>query len=186
MPESRHERLAAELTEWSHGAPKDPDQLLLSAEYRAFLRERGASALERDGGPEHLTASCFVVTRDLARVLLAFHRKAGRWLQLGGHIEDSDVSVAAAARREAREESGIPDLELLDEHPVDLDRHTLVGSFGRCRVHWDLGYVAVLDAPLPPVASAESEAVAWWSLAELAEHDAELHARVARALAGLR
>lgn len=92
MTGERGTRLAGELREWDAGALAD-----LRDEYLAFLEQRGESALERDGGPEHVTASCFVLSPNLAQVLLCFHRKGRFWVQLGGHVEPGDGSVAAAA-----------------------------------------------------------------------------------------
>ncbi|MBF4463040.1 MULTISPECIES: NUDIX hydrolase [unclassified Rathayibacter] len=150
----RSDRLADEL----RGLPDSP----LRDDYLAFLREYGAQALDRDLGPEHLTASCFVFSPDLSRVLLCFHGKGRFWVQLGGHIEPADASVAEAAVREAREESGIVALRLLAVAAVDIDRHALGTGFGRCLRHWDVGYAAVADPSEPLVVSQESGDVAWW------------------------
>ena len=74
------------------------------AAFLGFARTHGDAALWKSGGPEHLTASCFVLSPDLGQVLLTHHRKGGFWVQLGGHLEPTDTSLADAARREAREE----------------------------------------------------------------------------------
>ena len=58
----------------------------------------------------HFTVAVFVVHRGC--VLLHYHRKLGKWLQLGGHA-DGDPDVRGAALREAREESGLASLRLL-------------------------------------------------------------------------
>jgi 8-oxo-dGTP pyrophosphatase MutT (NUDIX family) len=149
---------------WS---PIAPTQVRLRDEYQVFVRHLQAAAVDRDVGHEHLTGSCFVLTPDLSRVLLCFHRKGQFWVQLGGHVESRDESVAAAAYREAREECGITDLRPLGTMPVDLHRHRLSSSFGTCRVHWDVGFVAFADVDAVPVVSAESEAVAWFSVDRL-------------------
>lgn len=59
------------------------------------------------------TVAIFVV--DGGRVLLVHHRRLGRWLPLGGHIE-LDEDPETAARREAQEESGL-EIELVGERP---------------------------------------------------------------------
>jgi 8-oxo-dGTP pyrophosphatase MutT (NUDIX family) len=155
-------RLSAELAGWSPGTA---DQRALKSEYQRFLAEAGAAAVERDLGRVHVTASAFVFTPDLRDVLLCLHRKAGFWVQLGGHVEPTDGSVAAAARREAQEEGGIADLVALGDTPLDLDRHELGAGFTRCDVHWDVGYAFVATGV--PSASDESEAVGWWSVDRL-------------------
>lgn len=98
-------------------------------EYLRFLNAAGDAALRRNGGPEHVTGSCFVFSPAFDHVLLCFHRKGQFWVQFGGHIETKDASVADAAQREAREESGIGDLLLLSPAIVDLDRHDLHAGF---------------------------------------------------------
>ncbi|ROS79124.1 NUDIX hydrolase [Cellulomonas sp. PhB143] len=159
--------LAATLEKWS---PLDPDQAELCDEYVAMLRASEAdapgqdTALRRDGGPEHVTGSCFVLSPDRSRVLLCFHRKGQFWVQLGGHVERDDASVADGAFREAWEESGIDGLVPWSRDPADLNRHALPGAFGRCRVHWDVGYVVVAPHDAVPVVSDESEDVAWFGV----------------------
>ncbi|MCC6231702.1 MAG: NUDIX domain-containing protein [Verrucomicrobiales bacterium] len=62
-----------------------------------------------------------LVVRD-HQVLVILHRKLGRWLPLGGHIElDEDPEIAAL--REAKEESGL-DVELLGERPPTTEPGT--------------------------------------------------------------
>ncbi|MGV8858147.1 NUDIX hydrolase [Rhodoglobus sp.] len=129
--------------------------------YLSFVTAGGSDVLKRDGGPEHVTASCFVFSPDFERVLLCFHRKGQFWVQFGGHIEPQDASVADAALREAREESGITDLTLRSDVIADLDRHELHGGFA-CAAHWDVGFVAVAAPDVDFAASEESEDVRWF------------------------
>ena len=149
---------------------------------RAYLEhlDRHVDGVWRDGPPEHLTSSCFVVDAGAERVLLTLHRKGGFWVQPGGHCEPGDRDLGQAALREAREETGIEDLTLLPG-PADLDRHALSAAFGRCREHLDVAYVAVAPADAVPVASAESDDVAWWPLTGLPDGVvADLPPRLAR------
>jgi 8-oxo-dGTP pyrophosphatase MutT (NUDIX family) len=139
-----------------------PDPVARGA-FVVFVCTHGEDALRKDGGPEHLTASCFVLTPDLGQVLLTHHRKGRFWVQLGGHLEPGDVSLADAARREAREESGLDDLELLSDRVVDLDRHALHGGFS-CAAHWDVGFVALAPPDATVGVSAESLDVRWFGV----------------------
>jgi 8-oxo-dGTP pyrophosphatase MutT (NUDIX family) len=113
--------------------------------------------------PAHLTASALVLDATGERVLLTLHRKGGFWGQFGGHCEPGDQRLADAALREAREESGIADLLLAGDEPVDLDRHALSGAFGSCREHLDVRYAAVAPAGAEPVVSHESHDVVWFA-----------------------
>lgn len=129
--------------------------------FAAFVREHDDAAFRRDGGPEHVTGSCFVFSPGFDRVLLTHHRKGGFWVQFGGHVEDGDRSVAATALREGREESGIAGLELRSGAIVELDRHDLHGGFA-CSAHWDVGYVAVVPDDAMVTVSDESLDVRWF------------------------
>jgi 8-oxo-dGTP pyrophosphatase MutT (NUDIX family) len=115
----------------------------------------------RDG---HVTASAFVVDVWSRRAAIVHHGLAGRWLQPGGHLEVGDVDVAAAAAREAVEETGL--VVAIDPRPLRLDIHPV-----KCRLadgskgpstHFDIGLLA-LTLPGAPTRPA-SDPVAWWPL----------------------
>lgn len=77
--------------------------------------------------PGHFTASAFVVSADGSRVLLILHGKLNIWVQPGGHIDDEDPHVLAAALREAAEETGITkdQLDLVGDGLFDVDIHPI-------------------------------------------------------------
>lgn len=128
----------------------------------AYLRAlTDGTAVFKAGPPVHLTASCIVLDDPGENVLLTMHTKARAWLQFGGHIEQTDDSLHAAAAREVREESGIETVRV-DTGIVELHRHSLGARFGRCEAHLDVRFVGWVDPGTEPVCSAESLDVRWW------------------------
>ncbi|MDF4005000.1 NUDIX hydrolase [Luteibacter sahnii] len=115
----------------------------------------------------HFTGSAWLVSDDGERVLLMHHRKLGRWLQPGGHA-DGDDDLSRVALREAEEETGLVDLEVLPGI-FDLDRHRIPAR-GHEPAHWhyDVRYVVVARGAETFVANEESLALAWHPVRDLA------------------
>ena len=118
----------------------------------------------------HLTGSAFVVDAH-GRVLLTYHRKLQRWLQVGGHTEPHEFDVADAALREAREESGLTDLVFhpaQGRRPIDVDVHRIPGRTKEAgHDHLDLRYVIFAPTPEAIVCSDESEDLRWFPLRDM-------------------
>ena len=76
-------------------------------------REMAASTADPwlRSNPLHVTASAVIVHPDSGRVLLRWHQRQQAWLQVGGHGDPGESDPLAIALREAREESGLADLE---------------------------------------------------------------------------
>ncbi|MFI8518672.1 NUDIX hydrolase [Streptomyces sp. NPDC085481] len=116
-------------------------------------------------GAGHLTSSALVIDPSRERVLLTLHKKLGMWLQMGGHCEPGDETVAAAALREATEESGITGLTLLPGGPVRLDRHPIPAP---CHWHLDVQYAALAPPGAVAEISDESLDLRWYGYDEVA------------------
>ncbi|MEV6021295.1 MULTISPECIES: NUDIX hydrolase [unclassified Streptomyces] len=114
----------------------------------------------------HLTASALVVDPSRGRVLLTLHRKLRMWLQMGGHCEPGDATLAEAALREATEESGVEGLTLLPGGPVTLDRHPIPAP---CHWHLDVQYAALAPAEAVEAISDESLDLRWFAYDEVAD-----------------
>lgn len=140
--------------------PAEEGQRALRQAFLGFLAAR-PDGCARSCAPGHLTASAVVLSADGTHALLTLHPRVGRWVQLGGHCEERDTGLAAAALREATEESGIADLEI-DPTPLHLDVHPITCSLGTPTRHFDVRFLLRAPAGATPVRSAESADLAWW------------------------
>ncbi|MFB6992327.1 MULTISPECIES: NUDIX hydrolase [unclassified Streptomyces] len=145
-------------------SPLDPAQEALRQVYLDHLAEH-PDGMWKACGAGHLTASALVVDPERGRVLLTLHRKLRMWLQMGGHCERQDTTLAAAALREATEESGISGLTLLAGGPVTLDRHRIPAP---CHWHLDVQYAALAPAGATEQISDESLDLRWFAYDEVA------------------
>lgn len=124
----------------------------------AFLAEHpGAAARSEVAG--HLTGSALVVDAASERTLLMLHRKLGRWFQPGGHA-DGDANLAAVARREAQEETGIAGLRVVVP-AVDVDVHRVEPPGEAPHLHLDTRFVVVAPPGAAEHANEESLALRW-------------------------
>lgn len=159
---TRVEALAAELRRY-----RAADELEM-AHHRGVLELLGAgepSFLRGSFEPGHITASLFIVDANW-RLLLHRHKRLGRWLQMGGHVEPGETTLEAALR-EGSEESGLADLEIVGG-VIDVDVHAIPAGKGEPdHRHFDVRYVARTRTPETiTIDPAESEALAWFHLAD--------------------
>ncbi|MDG4802822.1 NUDIX hydrolase [Micromonospora sp. WMMD980] len=150
-----HADAVAELSRWTATSPA----AAANADRTLALLAAGPVAMSRGHRPGHVTASALVLDPTGGRVLLCLHRKLRRWVQLGGHCEPGDRTLAGAALREATEESGIAGLTL-DPTPIDVDVHPVACQGGS--LHYDVRYAVFAPAGAIERTSDESEALGWF------------------------
>lgn len=160
--ESLHASATELLTAWK---PEPGSDASLREAMLAFLGSAPRGCL-REHEPGHITASALVFSHDGREILLTLHPRVGRWIQLGGHCEETDETVAAAALREATEESGIADLRL-EPGLHGAQAHPITCSLGVPTRHLDLLFRVTAPPGAVPVRSAESTDLRWWPVDDL-------------------
>lgn len=146
-------------------ADEDLGQRGIREAYLGFLASN-PEAMYRPNVAGHLTASAVVVQPDGRAVLLTLHPRVGAWLQLGGHCERGDQTMAGAALREAAEESGIAGMSI-DPVPLHLDVHPITCSLGVPTRHFDVQFLVIAPAGAQAIRSDESLDLRWFTADEL-------------------
>jgi 8-oxo-dGTP pyrophosphatase MutT (NUDIX family) len=156
--------------------------------------------------PLHVTASALVVHPSTDRVLLRWHAKQQRWLQVGGHGDPGERDPWLVARREAEEETGLTDLTPLDSRTghgfgAETARFRTQNEVGPpifqvtvvsvnpaagepAHEHADIRYLLRTDRPDEAPAEREGVALRWFSLAEALDVADEGLARLLRRIPG--
>jgi len=133
-------------------------------------------------GEHDLTTSAFIVRLDMREpaIMLHRHKKLGKWIQFGGHVEVNETPWQAVSH-EIVEESGyaMSQLQLLQPamrppiisdttfHPQPLAIHTHPFK-GLDHFHTDITFAFVTrEAPLHAVADGESSIIQAFTAGEL-------------------
>ncbi|WP_319463074.1 NUDIX hydrolase [Micromonospora sp. RTP1Z1] len=150
-----HADAAAVLAGWTPTGPAAGE----ARDRTLDLLAAGPVAMSRGNRAGHVTASALVLDPTGGRVLLCLHGKFRKWVQLGGHCEPGDRTLAGAALREATEESGIAGL-LVDPVPIDVDIHPVSCRGGS--LHYDVRFAVFAPAGATEQVSDESAALGWF------------------------
>ena len=167
--------------------PADDEEAADLERLRAMLRSE-AEPWSR-AIPMHVTGSALVVHPASQRVLLRWHAKQERWLQVGGHGDPGEDDPFVVALREAEEETELPDLRPFPDRRLFQVAIVPVNPTPNepAHEHADLRYLLATDRPddVPP--EVEGVPLRWWTFAEAHEvADAGLARLLRRAEAAVR
>ena len=118
--------------------------------------------------PLHVTGSALIVHPDSGRVLLRWHPRQQAWLQVGGHGDPGEDDPLTIARREAAEETGLPDLAPWPDRQL---RHVVIVSVPArgadpAHEHADVRFLLATRAPDAIVPETPDAPLRWLTLAE--------------------
>jgi len=118
----------------------------------------------------HITASGFVLSADHKKLALVKHKFLNRYLQPGGHVEESDQNVLAAALREILEETDIQSCRHLPYHadpqlPMDIDTHEIPANpkkYEPKHLHHDFRFLFCVESDVEPTGATNGESRWIW------------------------
>ncbi|MBQ7888081.1 MAG: NUDIX hydrolase [Clostridia bacterium] len=147
-------------------SPKDGREEREKAIMLDLIAKVGDGILTRGNDFCHMTASSIIVSRDRKRTLMAFHKIYNSWAWTGGHA-DGESDFEAIARREAQEETGVMNLQLLGGGPASIEilpvwAHIKKGKHVGSHLHLNVSYLFEADENQTlRVAEDENSAVGW-------------------------
>ena len=115
----------------------------------------------------HVTGSAWIVDKSRQFTLLTHHRKLDKWFQTGGHC-DGDSDVLNVALKEAREETGLVDIQVINSAIFDLDIHEIPERKGVPKhLHYDVRFLLEGNMDQPLIVSSESSDLAWVEISKV-------------------
>jgi 8-oxo-dGTP pyrophosphatase MutT (NUDIX family) len=156
------------LDELNNYQPVDADELAFKSRFITLI-ENFDNAASRDLLHGHLTGSAWIVNSKMSHALMTHHAKLDKWLQLGGHA-DGDFNTKNVALREAKEESGLTSVRILQSTIFDIDIHEIPARGKEpAHEHFDIRYLISADKSESVVKNHESKAISWIPLNQLNE-----------------
>lgn len=117
----------------------------------------------------HITGSAWIVDKSRQFTLLTHHRKLDKWFQTGGHC-DGDSDVLNVAMKEAKEETGLTDIQAISHDIFDIDIHEIPERKGVPKhLHYDVRFLLEADMNEPLIMSSESSDLAWIELSKVSQ-----------------
>lgn len=168
----------------SHLSEDNQTQIEIVRLFYNFIVEN-PNCCSRENPSGHVTGSALVVNSDFSKVLLTYHAKLKKWLQLGGHADGNHI-IHEVALQEAVEESGITKLNFIDvmnfPHapenkdffiPFDLDMHFIPERISEPgHFHYDFRYLLRAEEEAF-IISPESLDLKWIPISEVDQYTNE-------------
>jgi 8-oxo-dGTP pyrophosphatase MutT (NUDIX family) len=163
--------------------PTDPQEIIFTQQITTFVNEN-PDCFERSLLIGHVTGSAWIVDNSRQFTLLTHHRKLDKWFQTGGHC-DGDSDVLNVALKEAQEETGLSDIQVINPNIFDIDIHEIPERKGiPAHLHYDVRFLFQANMDEPFTVSSESTDLAWVELSEVSKlNNSESIMRMVRKIA---
>ena len=127
--------------------------------------------LTRNNEIGHFTSSCWIVNKEKTKVLMVYHNIYDSWSWTGGHA-DGDSNLLHVSLKEAKEETGLKNVEPLNENIFSLeiigvDGHMKKGQYVSSHMHLNITYLLCADeSQTLHIKEDENSGVKWFDLDE--------------------
>jgi 8-oxo-dGTP pyrophosphatase MutT (NUDIX family) len=148
--------------------PFTPEETQFKQQMIEFVNQN-PDCFERSLLIGHITGSAWIVDESRQFTLLTHHRKLDKWFQTGGHC-DGDSDVLNVAMKEAMEETGLTDIQVISSNIFDIDIHEIPERKGvPTHLHYDVRFLLEADKTEPLIISSESSDLAWVELSKVSQ-----------------
>ncbi|NTW71156.1 MAG: NUDIX hydrolase [Eubacteriaceae bacterium] len=136
--------------------------------------------LTRENPVIHVTSSAFIINPKGDRTLMVHHNIYNSWSWTGGHA-DGEEDLLSVALKEAKEETGIENIRVLNPDISSLDilpvlGHQRRGKYVAPHLHLSLSYLVEGEEEDPLIINKfENSAVKWVPLKKINEYSTEVH-----------
>lgn len=124
----------------------------------------------------HIVASGFVYAKKEKKFIMLYHNEFNRYVYPGGHVDQTDITILDAAKREIKEETGISNISevVINNNqlmPIDIDIHH-IGYNQKLNLpehyHYDFRYLFFVDKIEDVIIDKnESDGYKWVSVEDL-------------------
>ena len=148
--------------------PTDSQEIQFTEQITDFVQEN-PDCFERTLLIGHVMGSAWIMDKSRQFTFLTHHRKLDKWFQTGGHC-DGDSDVLNVALKEAQEETGLADIQIISPEIFDIDIHEIPERKGvPTHLHYDVRFLFEADMNQAFTVSSESTDLAWVALSEVSK-----------------
>ena len=138
--------------------------------------------LTRQNEYGHFTSSAFVLNKERTKILMIYHKIYNSWAWVGGH-SDGDSDLLYVAMKEAKEETGIKNVEPISKdiyslEIINVNGHEKRGKYVGSHVHLNVTYLLEANENEEiHIKEDENSGVKWVPIDKILEESSEIWVR---------